>query len=135
MESWKQWLSKEGPRLPTAERKRSSDLEDTGRPADPADLGKLGITVNLDADKRSRLVTAVTKGGPCDEAGIRVGDRIRAIDGDPVLGKDIWELVAYELRGAPDSKVRLELTDADSRNSRSVDVVRVNLFSIPRDRK
>ena len=89
----------------------------------------------MDSDMQSLIITAVAKGGPCDKAGIRVGERIRAVDGDAVMGKDLVDVFAYELRGAPGSRIRLELTDANNENARSVDVVRVDLFNMPRDAK
>lgn len=76
----------------------------------------VGISVRRGADPSGHRVIEVSRvrpGSPADEAGIRTGDRLRAVDGERVTALPVTEVVAL-LRGgehaaSPGSTVRLEL--------------------------
>ena len=53
-------------------------------------------------------VVDVPSNGPAAAAGLRVGDKITAIDGKPVRGLSMRSVVE-ELRGRPGSEVELEI--------------------------
>ena len=50
---------------------------------------------------RGVIVTDVDLGSPAREMGIRKGDVILAVNGEPVLGADDFQRLVYELAGAP----------------------------------
>lgn len=63
--------------------------EGSSRPCE--ETGLLGMTLLATADGTAGLsVTEVVKNGPADQAWIRVGDRVLAIDGNPVGGRESW---------------------------------------------
>jgi carboxyl-terminal processing protease len=76
--------------------------------------GKAGIGIVL--SKRSDVVYVVSceRGGPADEAGIRPGDYLIAVNGELVEEKSILEVDSL-LHGAPESKVKVTIF----RNSKS----------------
>ncbi len=53
------------------------------------------------------LVASVEAGGPADKAGLKVGDVIRKIDGQPIVASG--DLPAYVGQSAPGQKVRIEV--------------------------
>jgi hypothetical protein len=57
-------------------------------------------------------VMDVTPGGPAERAGIRVGERIRAIDGKPVAEGEVLRLRARFTSEPPGTKLKLELEAA-----------------------
>lgn len=61
--------------------RRVVHLADSGAPPRPFDADRCGLWINRDA--QGALVMAVMAGGPADEAGMRVGDAIVAVDGEP----------------------------------------------------
>lgn len=63
-----------------------------------------GIGVEVDFRNETVVVIAPIDGSPADHAGIRSGDRIVAIDGSPVRGKSMQDLVRA-MRGEPGTKV------------------------------
>lgn len=65
-----------------------------------------GIGVEVDFDDGRVTVIAPVEGSPADRAGIRPGDRILAIDGQPVRGKRPEKLVKL-MRGEVGTKVSL----------------------------
>jgi carboxyl-terminal processing protease len=68
-----------------------------------------GIGVTLDVAAGSIRVTAVSPGGPADLDGVRPGDRIVAIDGEPTSGRSESD-VLRELRGPVSSMVAISVT-------------------------
>lgn len=75
--------------------------------ADDLDYDKSGLFLVADVEDRSRIrVIDVVAGSPAAEAGIRVGDRLVAVDGQP-LGELALERVRRRLRGPVGSKVGL----------------------------
>jgi carboxyl-terminal processing protease len=63
-----------------------------------------GIGVEVDFRSESVIVIAPIEGSPAERAGIRSGDRIVAIDGAPVRGRPMQELVR-RMRGKPGTRV------------------------------
>lgn len=63
-----------------------------------------GVGVEVDFRNESVVVIAPIEGSPAERAGILPGDRIVAIDGMPVRGKSMQELVR-RMRGKPGSRV------------------------------
>ncbi len=70
-------------------------------------FGGVGITLEISAG--SVRVTAVSPGGTADLAGIRPGDRIVAIDGEPVAGHSEID-VLRRLRGPVSSTVEISVS-------------------------
>lgn len=71
----------------------------------------LGLRLGAGRGRAEVLVVAVTPGGPADEAGLRVGDRVLAVDGVPVSARDLG-LAAALLEGPADTIVALRLRRA-----------------------
>ncbi len=73
----------------------------------------IGITVRLDADTGYVLVEQVDKNGPADNAGVRAGDRITAVD-----GADTGELglqgTVSAIKGSEEPSVLTILRDGES---------------------
>lgn len=57
-------------------------------------------------------VMDVTQGGPAENAGLRAGERIRAIDGAPVKPGDLLRLRARFVSEAPGTQLKLEVESA-----------------------
>jgi Periplasmic protease len=84
------------------------DAEETarwkaGEPGDAADPGFSVLTTGS-----TLHVVASPEGTPAADAGIEPGDQIRTIDGVPVRGRSLPQLLR-RLRGKPGSSVRLEV--------------------------
>lgn len=67
-----------------------------------------GIGVEVDFSGEQVVVIAPIEGSPAERAGIKPGDRIVAIDGQPVQGRSPETLVR-EMRGKPGSKVSVSI--------------------------
>jgi S1-C subfamily serine protease len=73
--------------------------------------GRVSLGVDLRSDPHGgALVAGIARGGPCDRAGIRTGDEIVAIAGQPTPTVDEVALVLATL--APGRRVPLRLTTA-----------------------
>jgi membrane-associated protease RseP (regulator of RpoE activity) len=75
--------------------------------ADEKPFGGVGLT--LGPTRQGVMAYGVVEGGPAFEAGIRSGDRIHAVDGLPVDGRPIDELVA-RIRGPVGTPVVFDLS-------------------------
>lgn len=80
--------------------------------------GSIGVSYNAEENpavarvygvKSGVTITVVTKGGPADEAGIKVGDTITQVNGQPIKNGD--ELVSDITRVKPGTKVTLGYID------------------------
>jgi carboxyl-terminal processing protease len=69
-------------------------------------FGGLGITVGF--ENGETRVDSIIPDTPAERAGLRVGDRILAVDGKPVVGLPEREVIA-KLRGPAGSDVRLDV--------------------------
>ncbi|WP_030549214.1 S41 family peptidase [Streptomyces albus] len=78
----------------------------------------VGIWVRHDAEGRIEVARALP-GSPADRAGVRPGDRLRAIDGEKTGGQPVTEVVSLlrgDERGAEEgSSVKLDLERGDRR--------------------
>ncbi|WP_135467710.1 S41 family peptidase [Crenalkalicoccus roseus] len=78
-------------------------------------VGQSGLGLRLGAGRGGAVVVArVEEGGPAEEAGLRAGDRLLAVDGVAVSAHDLGAAVAL-LEGPPGSQVRLTLQRAGRR--------------------
>src|SRR5262249_37573309 len=99
----------------------------------------VGIGVKVGTVEQKLLVTGVVPGSPADEKGIRPGDRILRLDGQPV--EDLAaETVAARLLGKAGTSVELEVLAVGEMPAHVVRVVRqtvhvpsVEWESMPRD--
>ena len=69
----------------------------------------VGVSVHRSGGPEGRETVSVAEvrpGGPADEAGIRPGDRLHAVDGRAVAGWPVTDVVA-QLRGSPGSAVEM----------------------------
>jgi membrane-associated protease RseP (regulator of RpoE activity) len=66
------------------------------------------LGVQIDGDKDGARVLSVSPGGPAEEAGIKDGDIIVAIDGKKIGGENAGRAVVDEMRNVkPDQKVKV----------------------------
>jgi carboxyl-terminal processing protease len=86
--------------------------------------GKFG-GVGIEVDLRDDAITVIApiEGSPAERAGVRSGDRIVAVDGQPARGEPLDKLVR-KLRGAPGTKVQISLRRAGSEAPLTFDLVR-----------
>ena len=81
-----------------------------------------GIGVVLGKKDNDFVVVAPMEGTPGDEAGIKAGDKILAVDGASVDGMQLEDVVG-KIRGKQGTEVELKLADANG-NERTVRVIR-----------
>ena len=81
-----------------------------------------GIGVVLGKKDNDFVVVAPMEGTPGDEAGIKAGDKILAVDGISVDGMQLEDVVG-KIRGKQGTEVELKLADANG-NERTVRVIR-----------
>ena len=60
--------------------------------------GEAGVGLTIARDRTGFVVTGVNADGPAAEAGIRVGDRVIAVDGQPTAGKDLDDRARLDRR-------------------------------------
>lgn len=82
-----------------------------------ADADYFGVQMELVA-KDNRILMYPFAGGVADRGGVRAGDELIAINGNPVYGKSIF-LAGVEIRGAKDEVVQL-IVRSDSEIARTV---------------
>jgi serine protease DegS len=89
--------------------------------------GWLGIEVGASKDpnrviqeQAGVLVAGVMKNGPASLAGLRVGDRILAIDGQPIA--DASQLIGEVARKKPDSRVELRIKRGEADLLQSIQI-------------
>jgi len=87
----------------------------------------IGITVTYEAD--GLHIQSVTEGGPAEQAGLRAGEIITAVD-DTVLNAENVTSGAALIRGEVGAQVVLTVLDAQG-NSRQVTVTRARLSNDP----
>jgi carboxyl-terminal processing protease len=84
-------------------------------------FGGVGLLLEDDADPFR--VTKIIPGSPADAAGIHVGDRVAAVDGEPTAGRSQNEVIR-QLRGPISSMVGISLTRPGGSESRSYQLQR-----------
>ncbi len=72
------------------------------------EFGGLGIEVNMDKDRKVIRVISPISDTPAYRAGLKAGDLITHVDGDPILGMAFLDAVR-RLRGRPRTDVRLTI--------------------------
>lgn len=80
----------------------------------------VGITVQVREDGRGFDITNVTSGSPAGEAGLLAGDRLIAVDGTSIVGKDIDEASGL-IRGKEGTKVELTVDRAGKEQTFTVE--------------
>lgn len=84
-----------------------------------------GVGVQFQIMDDSICVVEVISGGPAEKVGMRAGDRIIAVDGKNMTGKDVTnEAVFAALRGAKDTKVSVTVKRNGTRKPVTFDIVR-----------
>ncbi len=68
----------------------------------------IGVTVQVREDGKGIEITKVTKGGSADEAGIKAGDVLVAVEGKSVAGQTVGQIKEL-IQGEEGTKVNLEL--------------------------
>lgn len=86
----------------------------------------VGIGVQLEAERDEVVVLAPIEGSPADQAGIRSGDVLVAVNGESVRGEDISEIVD-RVKGPEGTAVRLTVLRGEE--ERSFDLERAEIRS------
>lgn len=108
----------------------AKDIDRLGRELESSFFG-IGIQFQLMSD--SIRVVEVISGGPAERVGVMAGDRIIAVDGQP-LGKDLTnDDVLSKLRGEKDSHVKITVKRSTSRKPLDFDIVRGEIPSVSVD--
>jgi regulator of sigma E protease len=89
-------------------RSRTLDLASLEAPDLESDfLVKLGL--RLDRPLVPPVIDTLTAGGPAEQAGLRPGDRILSIDGEPI---DSWSALVRKVRASPGQALRVRIQGA-----------------------
>lgn len=97
-------------------------------------FGGVGIEVMVDHETERLTVLSPLVGTPADQAGLKAGDVILQIDGQPTEGKSVQDAVDL-MRGLPGTKVRLSVLHLGAREPEQIDVTRavINVESVVGD--
>jgi hypothetical protein len=93
------------------------------KPARAEERGTIGIAFlqefsETESNHRGSLVVSrVIEGSPAARAGVRCSDRVVAVNGKPVAGREFSEITKDDLRGPVGSVVRLTVVRADGAQS------------------
>jgi S1-C subfamily serine protease len=93
--------------VPIARAKDVADRIVAGKPVDIAYLGVSGIAATDDGAPGAKLGT-IESGSPADQAGLRSGDVVTAVDGQPV--RQPTDLAAAVANRSPGEQVKVEAT-------------------------
>lgn len=95
----------------------------------------LGVQIDPDSGKQGARVRSVSPGGPADEAGLRTGDLILALDGKAISGNDhSGRVLVDQMRTVkPEQKVKVRVL-RDGKNKDLVVIARPMVAFGPRDR-
>lgn len=77
----------------------------------PDQYSGIGVELKIDEPTQEPIVERVLPGSPAEQAGLKVGDRIVAIDEEPTRGLPFGEIV-FKIRGKPGSQLSLKLDRA-----------------------
>jgi carboxyl-terminal processing protease len=90
------------------------------------DFGGIGVYIVQDPKTREVLVDPID-GTPAAKAGVKTGDRILAVDGQPVAPLKLDD-IEHLIRGAVGSVVHLEVRSLGSHANRTVAIVREKIY-------
>jgi len=95
----------------------------------------LGVQIDPESGGQGARVRSVSPGGPADEAGLRTGDLILALDGKSIAGSDnAGRVLVDQMRAVkPDQKVKVRV-QRDGKNKDLIVVARPMLAFGPGDR-
>lgn len=99
--------------------------EDTGPPARPEGEAPAGVGIRVRLEADSLLVEGVIPGSPAAAAGIRFGERIYSVDGRPVRGQTLEEIVP-RIRGRAGTSIDLSV-GASTATARTLRLTRESL--------
>jgi hypothetical protein len=94
-------------------------------PPPSEEAGGIGVIAEVDAYARL-FAKSIVSGGPADRAGVHASDNIIAIDGTPTAGMKLSDFAA-KARGAPGTKVLLDVQRDGSTTPIKIEVVREKL--------
>ena len=79
----------------------------------PDELAGVGVILQAEASSGEVVVAQLIPTGPASTVGLRVGDRIKAIDGESTQGRPLADVVS-RLRGLPGSDVAIAVDEGPS---------------------
>lgn len=83
----------------------------------------VGIGALMSTESGGAIIQSVIPGGPADRAGLRSGDHVLAVDGEPTVGQDI-DTVVRRIRGDAGTTVKLSILHAGETAPILVSIVR-----------
>lgn len=83
----------------------------------------VGLYITASADDNSVIVITPLKNSPAEKKGIKTGDKIKAVNGTAVFGRDIEEASNLML-GKPGTSVTVTVLKADSGKLEDIEIVR-----------
>jgi serine-type D-Ala-D-Ala carboxypeptidase/endopeptidase len=86
---------------------------------------RVGIGTGLEIDEKTHTlrITKILPNSPASQAGLSTGLIVQKIDDAPTAGKSLAECTSF-IRGAADTKVRLELVDLQQKHTSTVELTR-----------
>ena len=83
----------------------------------------VGIGALMSTESGGAIIQSVIPGGPADRAGLRSGDHVLAVDGEPTVGQDV-DTVVRRIRGDAGTTVKLSILHAGDTAPILVSIVR-----------
>ena len=77
----------------------------------PDQYSGIGVELKIDESTQQPIVERVLAGSPAEQAGLKIGDKIVAIDEEPTQGLPFGEIV-FKIRGKTGSQLSLKLDRA-----------------------
>ena len=77
----------------------------------PDQYSGIGVELKIDESMQQPIVERVLAGSPAEQAGVKIGDKIVAIDEEPTQGLPFGEIV-FKIRGKTGSQLSLKLDRA-----------------------
>lgn len=77
----------------------------------PDQYSGIGVELKIDGSTQQPIVERVLAGSPAEQAGVKIGDKIVAIDEEPTQGLPFGEIV-FKIRGKTGSQLSLKLDRA-----------------------
>lgn len=84
-----------------------------------------GIGVSFEVHSDTIMIVEILPGGPSEESGLRTGDKVIKVDGQPIAGKHLTDKeIMNRLRGEEGSKVVLSVKRAGEKKLTDITIVR-----------